>query len=104
MMGEIAAAVKIHCHGGSFLLKSFAAAIGAEDQERNGPLDATAAAEIGIMRRTRSWRCSGTIHLFILGVWMFICTPVVFGLKGVRRDARTDEFFPDLFFFQPGPQ
>jgi hypothetical protein len=54
MAGVIAAPVKIHGDGVSFLLKRFAPEIGAEDQKGNGLLDATGATEICIMCGTRS--------------------------------------------------
>jgi hypothetical protein len=104
MTGGIAAAVKIHGDGGGFLLKSFTSTIGAKDQERNGPLDATAAAEIAIMRRSRSWHWSGSVHTFTLGISMCIRIPPIFGLKYVRRGVGIGEFFPGLFFSQPGSE
>jgi hypothetical protein len=96
--------MKIHGDGGGFLLKSFTAAISAADQERNGPLDATAAAKIGIMRRTRSWRWSGSVHPLTLGIWALIHIPLIYEWEGVRGGDGIDEFFPDLFFSQPGPE
>ena len=96
--------MKIYGDGGGFLLKSFAAAIGAKDQERNGPVNATAAAEIAVMRRSRSWHWSGSVHTFTLGLSMRIRIPLIFGLKDVRRGVGIDEFFPRLFFSQPGPE
>jgi hypothetical protein len=54
MARGVAAAVKIHSDGRRFLLKSLAPAIGGNDQEGNGALDATAAAEIGVTGRSKN--------------------------------------------------
>jgi hypothetical protein len=104
--GGIAAAVKIHSDGGSFLLKMLATAIGAEDQERNGPLYTTTAAEIGILGRTRARCCRGMVHLFTSRIWMLLVIhlKLILGLQGVWRRVRINEVFPDLFLPRPGSE